>query len=140
MLLQGCYGCHKCPKMTRAKNGYRSVWVWFGRIQAPEGLGVSFLVIQAMDFWVPGVCDNLVFGKHSVGLVCPGQAKRCTTLGFWRFGCSEMCNSRKFLFINLCHALVLAMGAGAVCNRRTSHKWGQLQRAIGHIVKGTRSL
>ena len=36
----------------------------------------------------------------------------------------------------------LVLGVRAVCNRRTtvtSHKWGQLQRAIGHIVDDTRS-
>ena len=31
------------------------------------------------------------------------------------------------------------MGAGAVCNRRTSHKWGQLQRATGHTASDTLS-
>ena len=43
------------PKMTRAKNGYRSVWVWFGRIQAPEGRGGSFLVIRKCLLSLPFV-------------------------------------------------------------------------------------
>ena len=31
--------------------------------------------------WVPGVCDNLVFGKHSVGLGVPRASQEMHHLG-----------------------------------------------------------